>query len=181
MGTLNEFLSEKRIAVRALRQSAVADPTARPMQARCRVMGRSGIREVRIRDYQVVTDTPPYFAGYGLGPSAPELMLGALASCLAHTALIIAADSEVALDALTVEVSGRMHPFAQTPGLEHIPIPPHNISYTLQIESPEPAERLADLHDQVLTRCSLCNLLKDPQSISGEIVRTSAADGPDRR
>jgi uncharacterized OsmC-like protein len=180
MGTLNEFLAEKRVAVRSLRQSAAEDPTAKSMQANCRVLGRSGVREVRIRDYQIVTDTPAYFAGYGLGPSAPELMLGALASCLAHTAVIIAADNEVALEALTVEVSGKMHPFAQTLGLEHIPIPPHDISYTLHIDSSEPAERLTALHDQVRKRCSLYNLLKDPQPISGEIVRMSPANGPDR-
>lgn len=171
MGTLNEFLAEKRVAVQTLRKAAAEDPTPRPMQACCRVLGRSGVRDVRIRDYQIVTDTPPYFAGYGLGPSAPELMLGALASCLAHTALIVAAEGELALDALTVELSCKMHPFAQSSGLEHIPIPPHDICYTLHIEAPEPAERLATLHDQVRTRCSLYNLLKDPQTIPERLFK----------
>ena len=60
MGTLNEFLAEKRAAVRGLRAAASADPKAKPFQASCRVLGRSGVREVRIRDYQVITDTPAY-------------------------------------------------------------------------------------------------------------------------
>jgi hypothetical protein len=47
MGTLNEFLPAQRVAVQALRQSAVEDPTARPMQASGEIVctspaGRSG-------------------------------------------------------------------------------------------------------------------------------------------
>jgi uncharacterized OsmC-like protein len=137
-------------------------------------MGRSGIREVRIREFQIVTDTPPYFAGYGLGPNAPELMLGAFASCLAHTALIIAADQKLSFDSLEVEVSGLMDPFATSPGHEHIPVAPHNIDYKLHIDSTESSERLAALHAAVQKRCSLFNLLKDPQTITGEVVQTTS-------
>jgi len=178
MGTLNEFLIEKRQAVRSLRAAALADPKAKAFAANCRVLGRSGVREVRIRDYQVITDTPPYFAGYALGPSAPELMLGAFASCLAHTALIIASDQELSLDSVEVEVTGDMDPFAQTPGHEHIPIAPHNISYRMHIVSSETTERLESLNLEVQKRCSLFNLIKDAQTIGSEVVHAAHAPAP---
>lgn len=178
MGTLNEFLAEKRDAVRSLRAAARANPQAKAFQASCRVLGRSGVREVRIRDYQVITDTPPYFAGYALGPSAPELMLGAFASCLAHTAVIIAADQGLSLDSLDVEVIGDMDPFAQTPGHEHIPIAPHNIRYRLHVASTETAERISALNLEVQRRCSLFNLIRDAQEIGGEIVQAAPAPIP---
>ncbi len=89
-------------------------------------------------------------------------MLGAFASCLAHTALIIAADQELSLDALEVEVTGDMDPFAQTPGMEHIPIAPHDIAYKLHVGSTESAERVAALHAEVLKRCSLYNAITQP-------------------
>lgn len=173
MNTLNEFLTVKRTAVRALRSAAAVDPKAKPFQAKCRVLGRSGIREVRIRDFQIITDSPPYFAGYNLGPSAPELMLGAFASCLAHTAVIIAADQELSFNALAVEATCDMDPFAQTPGHEHIPIAPHNIRYKLHVDATETTERLAALHQEVQKRCSIYNVLRDPQDIVGEVIRTA--------
>lgn len=177
MGTLNEFLVDKRVAYRALRSAAAADPKAKPMAATCRVLGRSGVREVRIREFQVVTDTPPYFAGYNLGPSAPELMLGAFASCLVHTAVILAAEGGVPLDAVEVEATGKMDPFAQLPGHEHIPIPPHDLGYTLRITSTAAPERIAALHEDVQRRCSIYNLLKDPQAIAGALAHTAPESG----
>ena len=40
--------------------------------------GGSGIRRVRIRDFQIITDAKTAMAGYDLGPRAPEVLLGAL-------------------------------------------------------------------------------------------------------
>ena len=38
-----------------------------------RAMGRSGIREIRIRDFQIISDSKPDLAGYDLGPGADDL------------------------------------------------------------------------------------------------------------
>ena len=78
MSHLNDYLAEKRAAVLA-RNAAVDAGSAQPLQLKASVKaeGRSGVRRLRIRDHQVISDSPPNFAGYDLGPSSPELQLGA--------------------------------------------------------------------------------------------------------
>jgi len=175
MGTLNEFLVEKRVAYRAIRDALIeSSGGSAPLGAHGRVAGRSGIREIRIGEFQVITDTPTYYAGQDLGPSAPDLLLGALASCVLHTALIQAADQEVSLDAVSVDVSAQFHPLGQTPGFEHVPVEPYDISYTLHIDSAESSERLERLHEDIRARCGLINLLQNPQTISGTVDHTRA-------
>lgn len=94
MTTLNDYLAQKRDAWHAKQQAARNDPDfkATPLKATVRALGRSGVREIRIRDFQVISDSPPDFAGYNLGPASPELQLGVLGSCLTHITLIQAAE-----------------------------------------------------------------------------------------
>jgi hypothetical protein len=102
MSTLNEYLGEKRQAV-AARKSCIAAGEGVPMTltARVRAEGRSGNRRIRIRDFQVISDSATDFAGYDLVPSSPELQLGVLGSCLTHTFQIQAATLGVPLYSLS--------------------------------------------------------------------------------
>ncbi|WP_144114002.1 OsmC family protein [Paraburkholderia sp. BCC1886] len=177
MTTLNEYLIQKRAAWLAKREAAHRDPDIKSNQlkANVRALGRSGVREIRIRDFQVISDSPTDFAGYNLGPASPELQLGVLGSCITHITLIQAAERELKIDSIDVEVTGEQHPLAQQPGFEHIPIFPHNIRYTLDIVSPEPAEVIRALHEAVEAVCPIFNLLKNPQTIVGELRHTSAS------
>lgn len=170
MSTLREYLVQKRAALLARRDAArVEPPEPHTLAAHVRAEGRSGIRRITIRDFQVISDSGPDFAGYNLGPSSPELQLGVLGSCLTHVFLIQAADLEVPLDALEVEVTGQMDPRAGKPGFEQIPVYPHAISYTVHLESPASAERIAELHEAVERACPILNLLLNPQTIRGTI------------
>ena len=92
MSSLDEYLGGKRPAI-AAHWSCIAAGDGVPMTltAQVRAEGRSGIRRIRIRDFQVISDSDAHFAGYDLGPSSPELQLGVLGSCLTHTFLIQAA------------------------------------------------------------------------------------------
>ncbi len=98
-----------------------------------------------------------------------------LGSCLTHIFLIQAADRQVPLDSLEVEVSGQMDPHAGQPGYEHIPVYPHNITYTVQISSPASAEVIAALHDAVERACPILNLLANPQHITGTVKNLAGA------
>jgi uncharacterized OsmC-like protein len=171
MGTLNEYLAQKRAAIVARRERLNANGVATPSTfgATVSAEGRSGVRRIRIRDFQVISDSGPDFAGYNLGPSSPELQLGVLGSCITHVFLIQAADRGVPLDSLSVEVQGEMHPRAGQPGYEQIPIYPHNIQYTVHIESPASREEIDGLHQAVERACPILNLLLNPQQISGTI------------
>ncbi|MGN3963085.1 OsmC family protein [Burkholderia gladioli] len=180
MSTLNDYLIQKREVWLTRREAARQDPALAPnrLKANVRALGRSGVREIRIRDFQVISDSPEDFAGYNLGPASPELQLGVLGSCLTHITLIQAAERQLRIDAIEVEVTGEQHPLAQQPGFEQFPIFPHNIRYTLEIVSPEAPETIRALHEAVEAVCPIFNLLRQPQTIVGELRHAASREAP---
>lgn len=72
MSTLNEYLDQKRAAV--LARNGRDPKSVEPVKLRAHVSaeGRSGVRRIRIRDHQVVSDSPADFAGYDLGRVRPN-------------------------------------------------------------------------------------------------------------
>lgn len=110
MNNLNEYLKQKREAVliRHARDPLTIEPAR--LKAHVSAEGRSGVRRIRIRDHQVLSDSPADYAGYDLGPSSPELLLGCLGSCLTHIFLIKAAEAQLPLDALDVDIEGDLDP-----------------------------------------------------------------------
>lgn len=183
MSNLNDYLAEKRAAVLA-RTAAVEAGTAQAaeLRANVRVEGRSGVRRLRIREHQVISDSPPDFAGYNLGPSSPELQLGVLGTCVSHIFLIQAAQLQVPLESLEVEVTGVIDPRAGKPGHESTPIWPHDIAYTVHIDSPASREVIDALFVAVERNCPILNLLRNPQTIGAQVVlvnsKAASANSP---
>jgi len=172
---LNEYLDQKRLALQRRHehiQQTGGAPTS--LNAKVTVEGRSGIRRIRIRGHQVISDSGPDFAGYDLGPGSPELQLGVLGSCLTHIFLIKAAERHVPLDSLDVEVSGQIDPRVGQPGYEDVPVYPHNIAYIAHISSPASEEEIAELYEAVERACPILNLLINPQQINGSFVHTAS-------
>lgn len=170
MSTLIDYLAQKREAfLDRRRRIAEGSLGPTPLKARAIAEGRSGVRRIRIRDFQVITDSPPDFAGYDLGPSSPELVLGGLASCLNHSYLIQAAALDVPIESIEVEVEGIIDPRAGGPGYESTPVYPQNISYVVRITSPASAAEIKTLRDSVEKFCPILNLLKQPQTIEGRL------------
>jgi uncharacterized OsmC-like protein len=169
MSGLREYLVQKRTALQAL-QDRAASPDYVPvaLSAHVRAEGRSGVRRIRVRDFQVITDSPPDFAGYDLGPSSPELVLGALGSCLTHTWLIQAAAHDIPIDSLLVDVTGTIDARAGKTGHEHVPVYPHNIAFTVHVASPVDRNRIDTLELAVDRACPILNLLRTPQVIRAE-------------
>jgi uncharacterized OsmC-like protein len=170
MSTLNEYLGEKRRAL-AIRKARIegGELGPVPLAATVTAEGRSGIRRIRIRDHQVLTDSPPNFAGYDLGPSSPELQLGVLGSCLTHSYLIQAALLGVKLETIEVDVTGQIDARAGTPGFEAVPVYPHDLAYTIRIVSSAPRATIETLEAAVERACPILNLLRSPQSIRGTV------------
>lgn len=175
MATLIDYLAQKRKALLERREriaSGSLGPT--PLRARAIAEGRSGVRRIRIRDFQVITDSPPDFAGYDLGPSSPELQLGVLGSCINHSWLIQAAALETPIDSIEVEVEATIDPRAGSAGHETTPVYPQNISYVVRITSSASAVQLDALRQNVERACPILNLLRTPQTISGRLdIRSS--------
>lgn len=176
MTDLNEYLVQKKDAL-ARRRGRIesGDLGIVPLSATVSAEGRSGIRRIRIRDHQVVTDSPPDFAGYDLGPSSPELQLGILGSCLNHSVLIQAALLGIEIDSLDVEVRGQLDVRAGRPGHEATPVNPHEISYTIRVVSPASVEEIAKLEAAVERACPLLNLLRNAQTIRGSVDHAAPA------
>ncbi len=173
MSSLREYLVQKRQALldrKAGIEAGKFGPT--PLKAKVSAEGRSGIRRIRIRDHQVITDSFSDFAGYDLGPSSPELQLGVLGSCLNHSFLIQAAALGVPVDSLEIEVTGEIDPRAGHKDYSHLPVHPHNIAYTVHIVSPASEAEIAKLRENVERYCPILNLLKLPQQISGTVALT---------
>ena len=169
MGTLNDYLAEKRAALNLIREVAASGTDiTQTMTATGRVVGRTGVREVRIRDFQIITDTPPIWAGNDLGPSAPETFIGSLASCVLHTAVIVAVEKGLSMDAMNVEVTAKYHPVGGMPDFEHLPRGPYDLHFKLIVDSTESAERLKQLLADTERRCPVGTLLKNP--MKGELI-----------
>lgn len=175
---LRAYLEVKRAALLAKRAAQRVTPVTEPhrLRARTKAEERSGVRRIRVRHHQILSDSPLDFAGYDLGPASPEIQLGALSSCLTHIFLIQAADLRIPLDSLEVEVQADQDPRAGEPGFEQVPIYPHNISYTVHITSPAGRERVRELHETVERTCPIYNLLINPQSITGRVVLTGSPE-----
>ena len=170
--SLNDYLSHKRSAVLARDERiAKGKADAHVLHAHVTAEGRSGVRRLRIREHQIISDSPYDFAGFNLGPSSPELQLGVLGTCVTHIFEIQAAKLQVPLDSLEVKVQGRIDPRAGHPGHESTPIWPHDIRYDVQVQTSASDEQLAELFEAVERNCPILNLLRNPQHIEGRVVR----------
>lgn len=170
MSGLKEYLVQKRESL-AQRLARIGRGEVQPAVLRASVSaeGRSGVRRIRIRDFQIISDSPPDFAGYNLGPSSPELQLGVLGSCLTHSYLIQAAAQNVPLESLEVEVSAVLDARSGHPDHADVPVYPQTISYSVNIVSQAGPEQIKALEEAVERFCPILNLLKNPQKISGTV------------
>jgi uncharacterized OsmC-like protein len=173
--TLPEYLERKAALVEEyraqLREPGVA-PT--PLRATVTVAAGSGVRPIRVRDHMVTTDSGAALGGYGLGPSAPELLLGALASCLAHSALVIAADRGVAFDRLEVEVSGQLDYRGTLSVSDGAPVPPTGLAYTLRFAGAVSDEEVAAISEDLGRLCPVLLALTLPTTVEGRAERHDA-------
>ena len=167
MSGLRDFLASKRQAWLSRQDHfAAAGVSPSVITARATVEGASGVRRIRIREHQLLSDSPSGFAGFDLGPSSAEVLLGALSSCVAHVFLIQAAAQEIPLDAVTVDISAEVDPRAGNPGL---PVTPQNIAYTATVVSPAAPETITTLYESVEAACPILNLLTNPQTITSTL------------
>ncbi len=153
---------DKAAAIRGL---AVAKPDAaawrESVSATCVADDRTGVRKLRIRDWQFIGDSGPGFGGFSLGPSSPELLCGVISTCLTHTYEIGACLMGIALDRIEVRVTAENND-ARFGGLEtDDPATPFNLQARVTLEAPDvPAERLAELHRYASANCPLTNLIR---------------------
>lgn len=168
MAALDSYMERKSAAIAA----RIADYTTQPeravvtLRAVSQVAGISGARPTRMGDFLIVSDSGPGLAGFALGPTAPELLLGALASCLVHTYLIHAARLHIPLDSLEIAVSGALN-YAGVVGMD-VGEPPQlqAITYQTDLHSPAPPADIERLHAAVDAHCPVMNTLRLPIAVT---------------
>lgn len=167
MALLDGYLTHKARVLAQRRELFEREPEAAlvRLQATSHCAGTTGARPVRMGDYIVISDSAPGLAGNSLGPSSPEMLLGALASCLVHTYLLQATLLEIALDSVEVEIRGTLNMTGvvglPTEGVTRL----EQISYTPHVVSPADAATVALLHDLVDRTCAVLNTLRTPVAV----------------
>ncbi len=168
MTTLDPYLKRKAGILAQRRRELADNPDdgVAGLKASCYVAGITGIRPVKMGDYTVNTDSGPALAGHSLGPSSPELLLGALASCLAHTYVLQAALHDVSLDHVGIEVTGELNlADAVNPNNTRI-IAIENLKYHTDIRSGVDASTVTALHAQVEQACAVLNTIRASQQVT---------------
>jgi uncharacterized OsmC-like protein len=147
------------------------DAAPTPLSVSVRVAGGSGARPITVREFTIVTDALPALAGNNLGPTAPELLLGALASCLAHSYVVVAADRGIRFDAFELEVSGQLDYRGMLRVDPDAPVPPTGLHYHARITSAASAADLDAVRREVERYCPVLQALVQPTSVTGDVSR----------
>lgn len=168
MSTLDYYLDRKSTVLAQRRADFTAAPekaTVR-IQAKSWVAGNTGARPVKLGEILFITDSAPALAGHALGPTAPEMLLGALASCLVHTYLIQAVLMGIPIDGVEIEVCGAV-PMGGVVGLPYDKLPQmEQISYTANVITSAPAEELERMHQAVEESCPVLNTVRRPTAVT---------------
>ena len=165
---LRDYLLGKRAALAA---SAAARPNGaswrETVEARVIADDATGVRKLRIRDWQFISDSGAAFGGWGLGPSSPELLCGVLGTCITHTYEIGAARMGIPLDHIEVRVSAQNNDAAFLDIDTGDPPVPFAITVEVTLTADGVTQSGLDrLHAYVRERCPLTRLLREPQSVA---------------
>lgn len=167
MAKLDQYMQFKATVLAQRRAQFTANPDASlvHLQATSHVAGNTGVRPVKMGDYIIISDSAPGLAGNSLGPSSPEMLLGALASCLIHTYLLQATLLEIPLDHVEVTITGALD-MAPVVGLpQDGPIQLQNLSYKPVVTADVPAATIEQLHTAVESTCAVLNTLRSPMQV----------------
>jgi uncharacterized OsmC-like protein len=168
MAQIEYYLERKQAALAARRADweGAREKGIIRLSASSKLAGNTGARPTRMGEqHHVVSDSAPALAGHGLGPTAPELLLGSLASCLVHTYVIQACLLHIPFDQVEVEISGAIDMGAVV-GLptEGVPLL-QELTYHVHLQSDATPEQIAQMHQAVEDTCPVLNTLRQPVSV----------------
>ncbi len=165
---LAAYLRQKAQAMRtAATRRPSGDEWRELVAAVCTADDLTGIRKLRIREWQFLGDSGPSFGGWGLGPSSPELLCGVLSTCLTHTYLIGAALMDVPVERVQVRVHADNNDAAFLGIATTDPPFPFNITAHVELQAPDAApQQVAQLHRYAGEHCPLTRLLRTSNTVT---------------
>lgn len=169
--TLNDFLLLRKNALLELQKTHSDKTQPITLRATTTAEQRSGVRRIRIRGHQIISDSDYSFAGYSLGPGSPESSLTAIASDLADAFLSQSALKGVRIDSLGVSITSRRDSIPPSVRIVY----PHNLFYTIYVKSPATDEQLEEIRLLAEQHSPAFNVASEKQIVKGEIdyVQTS--------
>jgi uncharacterized OsmC-like protein len=127
----------------------------------------TGLRKIRIRGWEYLSDSGAEMGGWVLAPSSPEYLLGVITSCLTHTYLIGAANRSIALERVEVKATSRNND-AHFFGLEQgDPRLPFDIRVRILVRAPDATRaELAELSRYATENCPVLQIIRTPNAVS---------------
>ncbi|MFT3995462.1 MAG: OsmC family protein [Dysgonomonas sp.] len=162
--TLNDHLLYRRKALLQLQSLPSNELQPITLEARTTAEQRAGVRRIRIRGFQIISDSETNFAGYSLGPGSPESQVAIIASDLADSYLNQAAIKGIPLDSLKIEIINR--PDSEPTNRVSYP---RNFLYTAYIKSSASDEQLEELRQAAERNSAIFNFIQKPQIVTGDI------------
>lgn len=144
--SLRDHLKQRKVALEAWNALGAKDLKEVTLTANVVAKNRSGVRELRVRNFQYIGDCGYSHGGQDSGVDTPTTAQAVFASDLADSYLNQAALLGIDIDSLTIEIHGQ--PDKEPTGRVWYP---RNFLYTLYIESPASdaeLEKLAVLAEQ---------------------------------
>ena len=170
---LRDFLVEKRTAILRRRQraadavkSGASQPPSAGLRAHTRVDPTTGIRLTKTSNHVILHDGWRRPGEPALAPSVEQHIIGVLGTCLTHIFEVQAAQKQIVLDGVELRTRATLIPRSANG-----PARFRDISYSVDIASPEPAARITELREAVEGSCPIYNLLKDAQGIESRVAR----------
>jgi uncharacterized OsmC-like protein len=162
---LKDFQKRRLAALKALEKTPNDQIQPIRLEVRTTAEQRSGVRRIRIRGNQIISDSDYSFAGYSLGPGSPESSLTAIASDIADVFLSQATLKGVQIDSLGVSISSRRDSVPPAVRIVH----PHNLLYTIYVKSPATDEQLEEIRLLAERHSPVFNVASEKQVVKGDI------------
>jgi uncharacterized OsmC-like protein len=163
--TLASFQKRRLAALKKIEDTPSERLQPIRLEVRTTAEQRSGVRRIRIRGHQIISDSDYSYAGYSLGPGSPESSLTAIASDIADTYLSQAALKGVRIDSLGVSIVSL--PDSVRPEIRIVY--PHNLFYTIYVKSPADDEQLEELRILTEQHSPAFNIASVKQVVKSDI------------
>lgn len=171
--SLRDYLTRLRAAVLGLKNRPDL-ALALSLRANATAESRSGVRRLRIRNFQLLSDGARSTAEYNLGPGSWPTVVGVLGSAVAQDFLMQAAVKGIPLDALEVVFTSRPGSVASRAGGRVTY--PRNLVYTAYVVSSASDAELEALRKTVERVSPVLNLVSQAQPIEhGTLVYTQTS------
>lgn len=165
--SLRDYLRQKAVAMSAAAEARPSPGEWREtVSATCVADDLTGVRKLRIRDWQIVSDSGPAFGGWGLGPSSPELLCGVISTCLTHTYEIGAATLGIPVQRIEVRVTAENNDAGFVGIKTEDPPVPFNIEATVSLSAPGASPAEVEALHAYAERCPLTSLIRTANPVT---------------